>query len=108
MTGDTTVPRFNVHTVQFDPLPEYNGGQAWLYKSPDGKRRVGSFKEAGVFTLTMDKDEFFYVVGGSSKVSVEGGESFELVAGDCVYFRSGLTVTFNHAEDFHDVAVLMA
>lgn len=105
---DTTVPRFNVHTTSFDPLPEYNGEQAWLYKSVDGKRRVGSFKEAGQFTVPMKNDEFFYVVAGSSKVTVEGGESFTLTAGDCVYFRKGQTVHFDHASDFHDVAVLIS
>ena len=104
----TTVPRFNVHTASFDPLPEYNGQQAWLYKSADGKRRVGSFKEAGHYVVPMENDEFFFVVAGSSKVSVEGGESFELTEGDCVYFRKGQTVTFDHASDFHDVAVLIS
>jgi uncharacterized cupin superfamily protein len=104
---DTSVPRFNVHTTQFDPLPEYNGHQAWLYQSADGARRVGSFKEAGHYVVPMENDEFFYVIAGSSKVSVEGGESFTLTAGDCVYFRKGLVVTFDHDSDFHDVAVLM-
>lgn len=108
MTGDVTVPRFNVHTTQFDPLPEYNGEQAWLYKSADGTRRVGSFKEVGRFVEHMHNDEFFYVVAGTSQVSVEGGETFTLSAGDCVYFKKGLTVTFEHDADFHDVAVLIS
>lgn len=103
----TTVPRFNVHTAAFDPSPEYNGWKKFLYESADGSRRVGSFKETGVFDVVMPCDEFIFVVAGQSTVSVEGGETFELTPGDCCYLRKGLSVTFNHGPDFHDVAVLM-
>lgn len=105
---DASVPRFNVHTASFDPSPEWGGYKKFLYESPDGARKAGSFKESGRFVETMPFDEFIFVVGGSTKVSIEGGETFELVAGDCCYLRKGLTVTFDHAPDFHDVAVLMS
>jgi uncharacterized cupin superfamily protein len=106
--SDNKVPRFNVFTAEYDPLPEWGGGQKVLYQSPNGKRKAGSFKEYGKFTEVMPFDEFFYVVAGSTKIRIEGGESFELKVGDCVYFRKGMTVHFDHAKDFHDVAVLMS
>jgi uncharacterized cupin superfamily protein len=105
---DTTVPRFNVFTAEYEPSPEWGGHKKFVYQSANGARKAGSFKEFGKFTHVMPGDEFFFVIAGSSKVVVEGGESFELVAGDCVYFRKGLKVHFDHAADFHDVAVLMA
>jgi uncharacterized cupin superfamily protein len=105
---DTSVPRFNVHTSAFDPSPEWGGYKKFLYESPDGARKAGSFKESRHFVEVMPFDEFIFVVGGSTTVSIEGGETFELVAGDCCYLRKGLTVTFDHAPDFHDVAVLMS
>lgn len=105
---DTTVPRFNVFTAEYDPSPEWGGHKRFLYESPDGARKAGSFKEFGQFTEVMPFDEFFYVVAGSTKVTIEGGESFELGVGDCAYFRKGQTVHFDHAENFHDVAVLMS
>jgi uncharacterized cupin superfamily protein len=105
---ETTVPRFNVHTASYDPSPEWGGHKKFLYESPDGARKAGSFKEFGKFTEVMPFDEFIYVVAGSTKIAIQGGETFELAAGDCCYLRKGLSVTFDHAPDFHDVAVLMS
>lgn len=111
MSGqDTSVPRFNVHSATFEPIPEYGDGwhQKLLYESPDGARKAGSFKEVGHFQEVMPYDEFIYVVAGSTRVSIEGGETFQLTVGDCCYLRKGLSVTFDHAPDFHDVAVLVS
>lgn len=105
---DTSVPRFNVHTAEFDPSPEYNGHMKVLYTSPDGSRKAGSFKESGHFEEVMPFDEFIYVVAGSTRVTIEGGETFDLTVGDCCYLRKGLSVKFDHAPDFHDVAVLVS
>jgi uncharacterized cupin superfamily protein len=109
MTDQTiTIPRFNVHDESnFEPLPEYNGHQALLYKSEDGLRVAGSFKEHGQYDHVNEFDEFLYVIAGSTKVSVEGAEPFVLKAGDCCYLRKGLVISFEHDDDFHDVAVLM-
>jgi uncharacterized cupin superfamily protein len=108
--SDETPPiyRLNVKDeANFDPLPEYNGHQAWLYKSEDGKRRAGSFKEHGRFEEENEFDEFIYIVAGSTKISVDGAEPYTLVAGECTYLRKGTKVTFEHDDEFHDVAVLI-
>jgi uncharacterized cupin superfamily protein len=102
------VPRFNVHSADYEPLPEFGGKQAVLYKSGDGKRLAGSFHETGTHTMTMPYDEFIYIVGGSCKISVEDGDSFEMTVGDCCYLRQGQQVTFEMADDFHDVTVLIS
>lgn len=105
---NATVPYFNVHTADYEPAPEVNGFKRWLYESPDGLRRAGSFKESGRFELVMPFDEFMYVVAGSTKVSVQGGENFELTAGGCCFLRRGLTVAFETSADYHDVCVFMS
>lgn len=108
MPGTGEVPRLNVTTAQFQPFPEYGGSHAILYRSEDGRRLVGSFKESGTHTMVMPYDEVIYVVGGSCSVSVEGGDSFDLGPGDVCYLREGQNVTFTMADDFHDIAVLVS
>lgn len=104
-----TVPRLDVKDAgNFVPLPEANGHQAWLYKSGDGRVKAGSFKEHGKFEYANDFDEFMYVIGGSTTITVEGGESFTVKAGECAYLRKGLKFTFESDDDFHDVAVLIS
>ena len=108
MSQDGRVPRFNVHSAPFEPLPEFGGRQAILYSSPDRTRLAGSFQESGTHTMVMPFDEFIYVVGGSCRISVEDGDSFDLGVGDCCYLRKGMNLTFEMADDFHDVAVLLS
>lgn len=101
-----TVPHFSaIDPANFAPLPEYNGHQAVLYQSPEVT--AGSFKEHGRFEHVNEFDEFMYVVAGSTKITVEGAEPFFMKAGDCCYLRKGWKVTFEHDDEFHDVAVLI-
>jgi uncharacterized cupin superfamily protein len=104
---DTSVPRFNVHTATFDAIPDGSGWMRLLFESPDGTRKAGSFKEPGVFHEVMPYDEVLFAVAGSTTISVEGGETFRLSAGDCCYLRKGLSVTFDNAPDFHDLSIFM-
>jgi uncharacterized cupin superfamily protein len=104
---DASVPRFNVHTAAFDALPDGSGWMKLLFESPDGARKAGSFREPGVFHEVMAYDEVLFAIAGSTTISVEGGDSFRLVAGDCCYLRKGLTVTFDNAADFHDLSIFM-
>jgi uncharacterized cupin superfamily protein len=106
--SDLTVPRFNVNTVEWTSFPEFGGHEAILYKSDDGTRLAGSFRESGKHTMVMPFDEFMYLLAGTAKISVEGGESFELGVGECCYLRQGMTVTMEMSEDFHDVTVLVS
>ncbi len=53
---------------------------------------AGSFRESGTHRLVMPFDEFIYVVGGGVKITIEGGESFEMTAGDACYLRQGQDV----------------
>lgn len=108
MTDFKKIPHFNVHTTKFDPLPEFGGKQAVLYKSPDGKRLAGSFHETGTHSMTMPFDEFIYIVGGGVTITVEGGETIVMKVGDCCYLRQGQKVKFEMTDDFHDVTVLIS
>ena len=108
MLDDTAVPRLNVHTTEFEPMPEFGGSQAVLYRSPDGTRIAGSFHESGSHTLTMEYDEFLYIVAGHLVVTIRGGDRHEMTAGDACYLRQGMTVDFEMSDDFQDVAVLMS
>lgn len=102
------VPHFNVHTTEFEPLPEFGGGQAILYRSPDGQRLAGSFRESGQHAMLMPFDEFIYVVGGSMRITVDGGDEVSMAAGDACYLRAGQHVAFDQSADFHDVTVLIS
>ena len=105
---DLEVPRLNVFTSEFEPLPQFGGAQALLYRSPDGKRVAGSFQESGSHTMTLTYDEFLYVVAGSVAVTVEGAGRQEYGVGDALYLRQGQSVTFEMSDDFQDVAVLIS
>ncbi len=102
------VPHFNVHTTEFEPLPEYGGGQAILYRSPDGRRLAGSFRESGQHHMVMPFDEFIYIVAGSMRITVDGGAELSMSVGDACYLTAGQHVAFDQSEDFHDVTVLMS
>ena len=108
MHDDVALPRLNVHTAQFTPMPEFGGSQAVLYRSPDGTRLAGTFHESGSHTLTMEYDEFLYVLSGHLVVTISGGERHEMTVGDACYLRQGMTVDFEMSEDFQDVAVLIS
>ena len=108
MSQDTDAPHFNVHTTAFDPLPEFGGSKAILYHSPDRTRLAGSFRESGTHRMTMPFDEFIYIVGGGVTISITGGESFTMAAGDACYLKQGQEVLFEMTDDFHDVTVLIS
>ena len=108
MSEDMSAPHFNVHTTAFDPLPEFGGSKAILYHSPDRRRLAGSFRESGTHRMTIPFDEFIYVVGGGVKISIKGGESFEMSVGDTCYLKQGQDVLFEMTSDFHDVTVLIS
>lgn len=105
---DTKAAQFNVHTVDYEPLPEYGGKKAVLYTSEDNRRLAGSFQESGLHTMVMPYDEFIYVIAGTATISIEGGETLELGVGGCCYLTEGQNVTFDFSEDFHDVSVLVS
>lgn len=105
---ESSVPHFNVHDTDFEPMAQEGWRKSILYVSEDKTRVAGSFKESGTHAVVMPFDEFIYIVGGSSTIEVEGGETIEMKAGDCCYLRQGQNVTFHHSEDFHDVTVLIS
>lgn len=108
MTDESATPSFNVLEVTHDPMPAYGGSQAVLYRSEDGRRIAGSFKESGSHTLTMGYDEFLYVIAGRASITVHGEQRRELGPGDACYLRQGSVVDFEMSADFHDVAVLIS
>ena len=75
---DIHIHALNVHTSDFEPLPQFGGAQAILYQSPDGRRIAGSFRESGEHTVTLTYDEFLYVVAGSVAIAVDGGQRCSL------------------------------
>ena len=108
MLDDVAVPRLNVLSTEFTPMPGFGGSQAVLYHSLDRTRLAGTFRESGSHTLTMEYDEFIYIVTGHMVVTIRGGDRHELAAGDACYLRQGMTVDFEMSEDFQDVAVLVS
>ncbi len=107
-TDVTTVHRTNIRDAKWTPYPDFGGAEFVLYRSPDGRRVAAAWQEAGQHTFTYPFDEFVYVVRGSAKVAVHGGETFELVEGDLAYFTEGVTVDFDMSDDFMDVTCLVS
>jgi uncharacterized cupin superfamily protein len=106
--NDHEVPRLNVDTSEYVSLPEYGGSEAVLYKSADGTRLAGSFRESGDHSMTMPFDAFKYVVAGSVRVTVQGGECHEYGPGDALYLREGMRVDLSMSEDYHDVSMMVS
>lgn len=102
---DKSVPHFSAFNPEWRPLPAYGGSEAVLYRSADGRRVVGTFKESGKYTYEYQSDEFVYVVAGTGIANVRGGPTVHLKPGDMAYFRDGLVVDFEMSDDFQDVAM---
>lgn len=106
--SDSSVPHFSALTPQWEPLPEYNGHQAVLYRSEDGRRIAATFRESGTFTFEYPADEFVYVIAGTARAAVRGGDVIDLGPGDAAYFREGQVVDFTMSDDFHDITCLIS
>jgi uncharacterized cupin superfamily protein len=108
MSSSNLAPRFNVHTTDYESLPEYGGSKAILYHSEDGTRLAGSFRESGTHRLVMPFDEFIYVIAGGTRITINDQESFYIGPGDTCYLKQGQDVLFEMTDDFHDVTVLIS
>ncbi|KAJ5724808.1 hypothetical protein N7493_006536 [Penicillium malachiteum] len=102
------VPYGNYDSFPKIPFPEWNGSKSVMYRSADGKRVAGTFRETESAKMTYPCDEFTYVKAGWVKAEVEGGDTFTLYEGDCVYFTKGTTVTFSSSEDYCNVSCFFA
>ncbi len=58
--------------------------------------------------FTYPFDEFAFVLKGSAKVDVHGGESFSIGAGDILYVEEGTTIDFEMSDDFEDITMLVS
>lgn len=105
--ADLHVPRGSPADFKWEPLPEFGGSEAIIYRSPDGRRVAAAFRESGRASFTYPFDEFLVVTSGSVTMSVRGGETFTLRTGDVAYLRQGLTVDMEFSADFSDVTCLM-
>jgi Ethanolamine utilization protein len=99
------VPFGKWDSFSWEKFPEWEGTKAIMFRSQDGKRVAGAFRESATATMTYPCDEFSYVTAGSIKAHVHGGETFTLKTGDCVYFTKGQTVEFECSEDYANVSV---
>ena len=102
------VLRFNMKDVDWEMTPEFGGGEHIFYQSADKTRAVVAFKESGKHTFTYPFDEFAFVLKGSAKVDIHGGESFSIGAGDILYVEEGATINFEMSEDFEDITMLVS
>lgn len=98
----------DVHEVEREDFPEFDGHRAVLHISDDGRIYAGTYWLRGRHTWELPYDDFFYVVAGSATFSVEGGESFEVSAGSFGHLRKGWVVTADMSDDFHEVSTLIS
>lgn len=102
------VPYGNYDSFPKKDFPEWKGSKSVMYRSADGKRVAGTFCESESATMTYPCDEFTYVKKGWVKAEIQGGDTFTLHEGDCVYFTKGITVTFSSSEDYCNVSCFFA
>ena len=100
--------RFSVKDAHWVKTPEFGGGECVFYRSPDRTRVVAAFQESGAHTFEYPFDEFAYVLKGSAKVSVHGGESFSIGPGDVLYVEEGTVIDFEMSDDFEDITMLVS
>ncbi len=79
-----------------------------MHAAPDGRILAASYRLSGTHTWTLPYDDFFYVVAGTATVTVAGGETFDVAAGDFCHLRRGRHVTFEMSDDFHEISVLVS
>lgn len=104
----STFSRLNVHTTCWSPFPEFGGTESVLFTSEDGTRFAASFRLSGTHSWVMQYDDFFYVIAGSARVTMDDEDPVEIVAGDFCRIRRGTSVTFEMSDDFHEVSVLVS
>lgn len=103
-----TVHKFNMKDANWVMTPEFGGGEAVFYRSPDATRVVAAWRESGKHTFEYGFDEFVYVLQGSAKASVRGGETLIFERGDIIYIEEGSVIDFEMSDDFEDITVLVS
>jgi uncharacterized cupin superfamily protein len=93
-----------------DASPESTpgGSHAVFYRSDDGKRIAGIFRESGSVAVTFEYDEFLCVLAGKAEYRVNS-EPIGMTArvGDALYIEAGTTVHFELSPDYMDVACMI-
>jgi uncharacterized cupin superfamily protein len=102
------VPHGPIESFDWRALPQFNGSEAIIYRSPDGKRVAAIFRTPGEYTFTFPFDEFMYVVTGSVTITMAGAEPFALKAGEMAYFRQGMTAHFASSADYSNIAMMVS
>lgn len=102
------VMRFNMKDAKWVTTTEFGGGENVFYRSPDGTRAVVAFRESGTHSFEYPFDEFVYVLKGSAKLAVRGGETLIVTAGDIVYVEEGSAIDFEMSDDFEDITMLVS
>ena len=103
-----TVHKFNMKDANWVMTPEFGGGEAVFYRSPDGRRVVAAWRESGKHTFEYTFDEFVYVLEGSAKASIRGGDTLIFEKGDIIYVEEGTVIDFEMSDDFEDITVLVS
>lgn len=110
------IPFFRSSTAKYFPFPEdggdpfpagMDGKYSEIYRSADGCRFAGSFKESGKERTVMPYDEFVCILAGEAHITVEGVGEVHMKPGDACYLKEGWNVEFDLSEDFTDVTVLI-
>ena len=107
-TNEPTARKFSMKDANWVMTPEFGGGEAVFYRSPDGTRVVAAWRESGEHTFEYTFDEFVYVLQGSAKASIHGGETLNLEKGDILYVEEGTVIDFEMSDDFEDITMLVS
>jgi|ERR1700733_11072164 len=99
-----------------EPMPEFPIPPHWilegkpdsrghaLVESADGKLGCGQWRcSPGKYRWEYTVDEFFYILEGEVKISIEGGKTITLRPGDTAHIPVGTVTVWNVIRPVHKV-----
>jgi hypothetical protein len=91
----------------WEPDPDVGGEMNVLYRTESVEAGLSRFREpVEPITWTLPARETFYVLEGSARIEIEGGEALDVAAGDMGTIPKGAVTTWHLTTPFMDFYVL--
>ncbi|HEX2425211.1 MAG TPA: cupin domain-containing protein [Actinomycetota bacterium] len=91
----------------WEPDPDVGGEMNVLYRTASVEAGLSRFREpVEPITWTLPARETFYVLEGSARIEIEGGETIRAAAGEMGTIPKGAVTTWHLTTPFMDFYVL--
>lgn len=103
--ANNKVARFAMSDARWQPFGD--GSYCPIYRSEDGRHFVALLRESGRFKdFVFPFNEAMCVFRGTYSMTVQGGETIVLKAGDVAFIPQGTVADLDVSDDFEDFAYL--